>query len=109
MRSAAQQLADSKSIIKSICGIVQEAQHRAVAFARESYASSADCYVLLHDATKQLCEAVSEHYGETEKSKRWSPALPELLLSHPEKCEEILAMLERKQFEEISYFHFAGI
>ena len=46
----------------------------APAFGREVYASSADCYILLHDATKLFCQYVGEIHGDTD-NKRWSPAL----------------------------------
>jgi hypothetical protein len=62
--------------------------------------------VLLLDATQLLCRAVSAQQGE-DPGHRWSPALPELLLAHPERCEETLALIERKEFQEVSYFQFA--
>ncbi len=107
MSDSGKNLARSKAIITSACNILQHARHIAPAFGREIYASSADCYILLHDATKLFCQHVCEQYGEAE-NKRWSPALPELLLSHPEKCDETLALLERKEFKELSYFQFVA-
>jgi len=100
-------LAKSKAIITSACNVLRHAREIAPAFGREVYASSADCYILLHDATKLFCQHICEQYGETE-NKRWSPALPELLLSHPEKCAETLALLEKKDFKELSYFQFVA-
>ena len=100
-------LAKSRAIITSACNMLQYARQVAPAFGREVYASSADCYVLLSDATKLFCQYVSELYGESD-SKRWSPVLPELLLSHPERCGETLALLERREFKDLSYFQFVA-
>jgi hypothetical protein len=96
MRNARKCLAESRAIITNACAILREAQHGSVTFGREMYASSADCYVLLHDATKLFCRAVSQIRGEPETNSNWSPAVAELFLCHPDKCEEALAWLERK-------------
>ena len=107
MNDPGKNLAKSKAIITSACNVLQEARKVAPAFGQETYASSADCYILLHDATRLFCQYVSQIHGEIE-SKRWSPALPELLLSHPERCQETLALIERKDFTELSYFQFVA-
>jgi len=100
-------LGKSKAIITSACSMLQQARKLAPAFGRELYVSSADSYILLHDASKLFCQYVAELYGESD-GKRWSPALPELLLSHPEKCAETLALIEQKDFKELSYFQFVA-
>lgn len=69
--------------------------------------SSADCYVLLQDASKLYCDYVSACHGEAAGS-RWSPSLPEILLAHPERCRETLELVERKDFKAISYLHFVA-
>lgn len=107
MSDAEKKLAKSKAIITSACHVLQHARHIAPAFGRETYASSADCYILLYDATQLFCQSLCDQYSEAE-NKRWSPALPELLLSHPERCGETLALLERKDFKELSYFQFVA-
>jgi hypothetical protein len=107
MSDAGKNLAKSKAIITSACNVLQHARQIAPAFGREVYASSADCYILLHDATKLFCHYVGELHGEKD-DRRWSPALPELLLSHPEKCTETLALVESKDFKELSYFQFVA-
>jgi hypothetical protein len=107
MSDAEKKLAKSKAIITSACNVLQRARRVVPVFGREIYASNADCYILLHDATKLFCQTLCDQYGETE-NKRWSPALPELLLSHPDKCRETLALLERKDFKELSYFQFVA-
>jgi hypothetical protein len=76
-------------------------------FTRDLYGPSADCYVLLHDASKLFCEAISAYYGEAVE-RRWSPALPELLLAHPEKCYETLALVESREFQELSHFQYSA-
>ena len=52
-----------------------------------------DLAVLLQDATRMLCRSMSEGQGGLRDS-RWSPDLADLLLSHPEQCDEILARVE---------------
>ncbi len=74
---------------------------------RELPFSNADCYVLLQDATKLFCQYVSEFYGEPATS-RWSPSLPELLLSHPDRCLEALELIEKKDFKAVSYLQFVA-
>jgi len=102
MSNARKSLAESRAIITSACAILQEAQQGTVTFGRELYASSADCYVLLHDATKLFCRAVNQIRGESETNSRWSPAVAELFLCHPDKCDEALAWLERKELQQVS-------
>ncbi len=60
-----------------------------------------DCYVFLHDATKLYCQAVSEKLGER-STQRWTAVLPRLLYEHPEKCDEILALVESQGFRGLS-------
>ena len=74
---------------------------------REHPFCQADCFVLLQDASRLFCQYVSEFYGEP-SSSRWAPALPELLLSHPERCQETLALVEREDFKPISYLQFSA-
>jgi len=105
MNDCGKNLAKSRAIITSACRALQHTRRKASG--RDLYVSSADSYVLLHDATKLFCQCVSEQFGETE-NKRWSPVLPELLLSHPEKCGEALALLECREFKEVSYFQFVA-
>ena len=107
MSDPGKNLAKSKAIITSACSMLQQARKFAPTFGHELYASSADSYILLHDATKLFCQYVAEFHGESD-CKRWSPALPELLLSHPERCTETLALVERKDFKELSYFQFVA-
>jgi hypothetical protein len=108
MNNVLKELAQSKAIITDACLLLKDAQHRTVAFGREACVSNEDCYILLNDATKLYCRALSQIYGEADGEKRWSPALPELLLSHPEKCDETLALLEAREFKEPSDFHFVN-
>jgi hypothetical protein len=106
MSKLSENLAELRILITNTCMLLQDAQHRTPAFGRAAYVSNADCYVLLKDTTKLYCHALSEAYGEADSSKRWSPALPELLLAHPDKCEQTLSLLEREDFRELSYFQF---
>lgn len=107
MSDAGTDLARSRAIITSACSALLRAPRLTLAVGRGACAFSADCYVLLCDATKMFCQSVSALYGEGE-SKRWSPVLPELLLSHPEKCDETLELVEKRDFKELSYLQFAA-
>jgi hypothetical protein len=82
-------------------------RHLSGAGGRELPFSNADCYILLQDATKLFCQYVSEFYGEP-VTTRWSPSLPELLLAHPDRCQEALQLIEQKDFKTISYLHFVA-
>ena len=84
-----------------------DSQHSVTDLGRELPYSSADCYVLLQDASKLYCQYVSEHYQEPPET-RWSPSLPEVLLAHPERCQETLELVEREDFKAISYLHFVA-
>ena len=101
-------LEKSRTIITNTCRILNLAKHRTPLFSYDLNGSGADFYVLLHDATKLFCQAVSEGFGE-DAHCRWSPALPELLLSHPDRCEETLARVQEREFRDVSYFQFADV
>lgn len=107
MTDAEKKLFRARLIITSACKMLQNARENAPRFGQERYASNADCYILLADATKIFSQQICERHGEP-LNKRWSAALPELLLSHPEKCSETLALLEEKEFKGLSYFHFVA-
>jgi len=106
MSDAGTNLARSRAIITSACNVLLHGPRLTLAVSRGACAFSADSYVLLCDATKLFCQAVSEIHGERE-SKRWSPVLPELLLSHPEKCRETLQLVEMRDFKQLSFLQFA--
>lgn len=107
MTDVEKNLARARLIITSACKMLQYARENAPRFGQERYAANADCYILLADATKIFCQQVSTRLGEP-PDKRWSSALPELLLSHPEKCRETLALLEEREFKGLSYFQFVA-
>lgn len=107
MTDVEKNLAKARLIVTSACKMLQYARENAPKFGQERYASNADCYVLLSDATRILCEHVCTRYNEP-LDKRWSAAVPELLLSHPEKCQETLALLEERDFKGLSYFQFVA-
>jgi hypothetical protein len=99
-------LKKSRAIITSACRMLDLAKHgHTFLFSHDFNGSGADFYVLLHDATQLFCQAVSEQFGETPNC-RWSPVLPELLLSHPDRCEETLERLLQREFRDVSYFQF---
>ena len=73
--------------------MLMDARSRAPVFVRDVEGLDGDFAVLLHDAAQMFCQAVSEFNREAPDS-RWRPGLGELLLAHPEKCEEMLAQIE---------------
>jgi hypothetical protein len=108
MTAAEQRWKQSKAIIANACLMLRHGRETGFAFNWGlSEPASADCYVLLRDATKMFCAAVSEHFGEP-ADHRWSPVLPELLLTYPEKWDETLALVERKDFHELSHFQYTA-
>ena len=107
MTDVEKNFSQARLIITSACKMLQNARESAPRFGQERYASNADCYILLADATKIFCQHICECHGEP-LNKRWSDTLPELLLSHPEKCDETLALLEEKEFKGLSYFQFVA-
>jgi len=107
MINAGQNLAKCRAIITSACNMLLNVRHLPGNGARELPFSNADSYVLLQDATKLFCQYVSEFYGEP-VTTRWSPSLPELLLAHPERCQEALELLEKKDFKTLSYLQFVA-
>lgn len=106
MSEAERKRNQSRAIITSACQMLRQMRQCDSPIARDLREPAADTYILLHDATRMYCEAVSEQWGEKQNA-RWSPALPEVLLSYPDRCEETLALVEQKDFREISYFQFA--
>ena len=92
-------LKQSKALITVACGMLNRAKERKPVFAPDLFAPSSDCYVLLLDATKMFCEAVSQRYQES-RLQRWSPEFPDFLFDHPERCGEALALVESEHFHE---------
>lgn len=107
MIKSGQELTRCRAIITSACSMLVDSRRSITELGRELPYSSADCYVLLQDASKLYCQYVSEQYGEP-AATRWSPSLPEVLLAHPDRCHETLALIERKEFKPISYLHFVA-
>lgn len=92
-------LEKSKALITVACGMLNQAKEKKSVFALDLFAPSSDCYVLLLDATKMFCEAVSDRYQES-GLQRWSPEIPDFLFDHPEKCGEALALVESEHFHK---------
>ncbi len=99
---------EARVIISSVCENLERMRQRAPAFAEISGSVGADSLVLLTDATQLFCRAVSERFRE-EPKRRWSDMLPEFLLIYPERCEEILGLIEQESFEQRPYFEAAGL
>ena len=91
----------SRAVIRLACEMLNHARKTEPVFASDSPEPGTDCRVLLHDATKLFCDAVSEQHGER-FARRWSPVLPEFLAAHPERCDETLALVEREGFHDMA-------
>jgi hypothetical protein len=91
----------ARTIITVACQMLDHSRRMVPAAARGLFNLGDDCYVLLDDATKLFCEAASAARGER-GANRWTSALPKLLYEHPEKCDEILALVEKNDFCGIS-------
>jgi hypothetical protein len=106
MKDPDTRLQRAKGIISSVCKMLTQSRLTQPVFGSALY-GSADCYVVLSDATKLFCEAVCARHGEGQ-CRRWSPVLPELLFAYPERCEETLALIEQRDFRDLSYFQFTA-
>ena len=107
MNNNGQTLEQARAIITSACRMLRHAREVTPFFGRDRYAPPADCRVLLSDATKLFCAAVSQHRGEP-AGHRWSAALPDWLLAHPEKCDETLALVASEPFPGTAHFEFSA-
>ncbi len=94
----------ARTIITVACQMLDHSRRAGPARAAAALNLGDDCMVLLNDATRSFCQAVSEHLGERGTS-RWTSVLPKFFYEHPEKCGEILAQLESKDFRGISGLH----
>jgi hypothetical protein len=103
----AQTCEQARAVIREVCENLHRMKHRNPTFGQILNSAVADSHILLSDSTQMFCRAVSERYGE-EPNRRWSDFLPDFLLIHPERCEEILSLIEREQFERPPYFELAG-
>jgi hypothetical protein len=97
----------SRALITMLCDHLQHLKGRRPRFADIAKPFTNDSYVLLEDATQMFCRAVSEAYGE-EPTRRWNDFLPEFLLLHPERCDEVLGLIEQKHFQAPRYLEMAG-
>jgi hypothetical protein len=80
-----------------LCDHLKQLKGRGARFGEVSKPFTTESFVSLEDATLMFCCAVSQSYGE-EPTRRWRDFFPELLLIHPERCEEVLSLIEREQF-----------
>ena len=90
----------SRAVIRLACKMLNHARKIEPVFTSDLPEPGTDCRVLLHDATKLFCDAVSEQHGGR-FTHRWSPELPEFLAAHPDRWEETLALVERKDFQDM--------
>jgi hypothetical protein len=97
----------SRALITMLCDHLQHLKGRRPRFADIAKPFTNDSYIQLEDATQMFCRAVSEGYGE-EPTRRWNDFLPEFLLLHPERCDEVLGLIEQKHFEPPRYLEMAG-
>ena len=103
----AKSASEPRAVILMLCEHLKYLKGRRPRFADISRPFTTDSYLLLQDATQTFCRAVSERYGE-EPTHRWNDFLPEFLLLHPERCDEVLALIEQQRFESVGYLELAG-
>jgi hypothetical protein len=103
----AKSASEPRAVILMLCEHLKYLKGRQPRFAGIAQPFTTDSYVLLQDATQMFCRAVSESYGE-EPTQRWNDFLPEFLLLHPERCDEVLGLIEQKWFEPVRYLELAG-
>jgi hypothetical protein len=103
----AKSASEPRAVILMLCEHLKYLKGRRPRFAGIARPFTTDSYVLLQDATQMFCQAVSENYGE-EPTQRWNDFLPEFLLLHPERCDEVLGMIEQRRFEPVRYLELAG-
>ncbi len=84
---------EARKIIEMACRMLQGHRRMPMRFGVGRSELEADCYVLLEDAARWFCAAVSEQRGEP-VAECWSSALPQTLFEHPEVCEDILLGVE---------------
>ncbi len=94
-----------RQVITSVCMMLQQVRSGAGRFGAHAYSTNADCHLLLVDATRLFCDCVCEQFGEL-PHERWSALLPDLLLTHPARCLETLALIEQRQFKAPSHQQF---
>jgi hypothetical protein len=94
MNDREQKRDQARQWIVAACEALSRARSAASPFSRPVFALEEDGFALLADASGVFCSSLSHVLDHDERS-RWMPALPQLLLAHPERCEEILDSLER--------------
>ena len=80
--------------IVAACEALARARAAGSPFSRPVHALEEDGLALLADASRLFCSNLGPVLGSDERS-RWVHALPQLLLTCPERCEELLDSLER--------------
>ncbi len=98
----------AKSIILVACQMLDHSRRMTPAISQRLFNLGDECFVLLDDATRLYCQAVSEHLGERGKS-RWTSVLPQFLYEHPDKCDEVLALMERRDFSGLSLLTVSAV
>ncbi len=108
MKNSSDEGGRARAIIESACEILRDLKGHTPVFLRDLDGWADDMAALLYDATKWFCQEISRADSPVAAS-RWSPALPELLLSQPERCGEALAKVQAGRFEEILDVHYASV
>lgn len=93
-----------RRVILVACQMLEHTRRTPPRFGRGHEFLNDDCYMLLDDAARFYCAALSESRGEAPAS-RWSDVLPKLLFEHPDRCDEILAMVESNDYQDPGDVH----
>lgn len=83
----------ARKIIEMACRVLSRYRRQPTRFGVGRSELEMDCYVLLEDASRWFCAALSEEQGEP-LTDGVSRTLPRTLFEHPEVCEDILVRLE---------------
>lgn len=108
MKDVALEWEHARSVIRNACQMLADARASTPVFARSLDGLEEDFAVLLRDAARMFCRAVSRQHDEPPDS-RWSPEIAERLLAHPERCDETLARVEEASAAEILEAQFASV
>ena len=94
MKDPLSDLERARTVIRSACMMLMDSRTHEPVFVQDVDGLDEDFAVLLRDAVRMFCRAVSSQHGEPPGS-RWAPGLSEALLAHPEQCDVALARVEK--------------
>lgn len=82
----------ASNIVKSVC--------RSLVKAKGQESLTAELSGILSDATKLMCDAIQERYGD---SNRWSPDLVNYLYDNPTKADKTISLVSSEEYRDGYY------